>query len=120
MGNENGNAIGNTHGQRYPALAGNVSVRLPSPEPSLPPSRVHQDTISVYLPNRGKARGCTRELFLHRCPAPHDLVDRIRSGQTERTGIAGRCEGANSPLIEVGNDLLRNVGHTSVGDRQRG
>ena len=120
MGDEDGDAVSHTYGERDPLFRSNVPICFISPEPTLPPTSVHEHTGAVNLADRREASSGFRQFALHGRPPSHDFVDGIGAGQPERPRITGRSEGTNPPLLEIGDSFLRNFTHATDGDRRRG
>jgi len=120
MGDENGDTVGHAYRERDPLLRCDVTVCLTAPEPTFPPTGVHEHPGAMNLADRSKSSSGFRQLALYGAPPSHDFIDWIGAGQPERPGITGRGEGPNSPLLEIGDYFLRNLIHATDGDRRRG
>jgi hypothetical protein len=120
VGDEDGDAVGDADGERDSLLRRDVSVCLTAPKPTLPPAGVDENAGAMDLPDRSEASSSFRQLPLHCAPPSHDFVDGIGAGEAERPGITRRSEGANPPLLEIGDYFFRNLIHATDGDRRRG
>ena len=103
MGNEDGNAVSDSHGERDPLLGRDVSIGLPAAEPPLPATGVYEHARAVNLPNRSESPGRVSEIVLYGGPPGHDLVDRLLAREAEGAGVPGSSERANPPTLEVGD-----------------
>jgi len=120
VSDEDGDAVGDAHGECRSLLGSDMAVSFATAQPSFPTAGVNEDTITVDLPNRNQSTRCLGQIPLHRTPTPHHLFDRIVAGKSEGAGISGGRERADSPSLEVGYDFFGDFGQLSAGDRQRG
>src|SRR5687767_3018017 len=107
VGDEDRNAVSDSNSKRDSLLGGDMSIGFLTPEPTLPTAGVHDDPGTVNLPDRSQSTGGVSELLLHRRPATHYLVDRIRTGETESASFTSSREGTNPPTFEVGDYFFR-------------
>jgi len=108
---EDGDAIGDSNGERGAAVTGNVAVRLSGAEPAIPPAGVEKNPIAVHLSDGNEPWRDVSQVVLHGGPATHHLIDGLRANQAEGSGISGSRKGANTPRIELGDRLFFYLTH---------
>lgn len=119
MRDEDRDAVSDADSERCSFVGGDVSVRFPASEPTLPPTGVHQHTSAMYLSDRHQPARRLGYISLNGTPTTHHFVHGVCSREAERPSLSCGSERANPPRLEIGDDFFGDFSQLSVCDRQR-